>query len=91
MNPENDPDLRINVPGGARAEDEPDIEGYDDTQRAEIAEVEGGGQFDGTLLTDMAPDLGERDLEEGDIEDDADESPIILDTDAEFTGEDTSI
>jgi hypothetical protein len=66
---------------GAHAEDEPDLEGYDDTQRAEIAETEGGGQYDGTLMTDMTPDRGGRDLEDGDIEDDADERPIILDTD----------
>jgi len=81
MNPEDDPDLRIDVPGGTRPEDEPDIEGYDETQRAEIAEVEGGGQYDGTLLTDMEPDLGGRDLEDGDVEDDADEVDVILDTD----------
>ncbi len=79
--PENDPDLRIDVPGGAHAEDEPDLEGYDDSQRAEIAETEGGGHYDGTLMTDMAPDMGERDLEDGDVEDDADDRPVIIDTD----------
>lgn len=77
-----DPDGRIDVPGGARAEDEPDIEGYDETQRAEIAEVEGGGQYDGTLLTDMDPDLGGADLEDDDVEDDADDLDNVLDTDA---------
>ena len=76
------PDLQINVPGGARAEDEPDLEGYDDSQRAEIAEVEGGGPGDGTLITDMAPDLGGTDIEDDDIEDDADELDAIIDTDA---------
>jgi len=91
MMDENDPDLRIDVPGGAHAEDEPDIEGYDEAQRAEIAEVEGGGQYDGTLLTDMAPDLGGPDIDEDEVENDEDERPIILDTDATFSGEDTSI
>lgn len=53
-------------PGRARshhAEDEPDRDGYDDSQRAEIAEIEGEGPTDGIILTDMTPDLGE-DLEE---------------------------
>ncbi len=77
-----DPGLRIDVPGGARAEDEPDIHGYDEAQRAEVAEVEGGGQYDGTLLTDMAPDFGGPDLEDDDVKDDGDDRPIILDTDA---------
>jgi hypothetical protein len=77
-----DLDGRIDVPGGARAEDEPDIEGYDETQRAEIAEVEGGGQYDGTLLTDMDPDMGGADLEDGDVEDEADDLDNVLDTDA---------
>jgi DNA-directed RNA polymerase subunit delta len=69
---ETDPDLHINVPGGARAEDEPDAEGYDDAQRAEIAETEGRGQSDGTIMTDMEPDLGEADIDEDEIADDAD-------------------
>jgi len=68
-------------PKGAHAEDEPDIEGYDDSQRAELIEVEGGGPSDGTVLTDMAPDRGGPDPEEDDIEDDADALSAILDTD----------
>jgi hypothetical protein len=81
--PMNEPlDGRIDVPGGARPEDEPDLEGYDESQRAEVAEVEGGGQYDGTLLTDMAPDLGGSDLEDDDVEDDADDLDNVLDTDA---------
>ena len=76
-----DPDLRIDVPGGAHAEDEPDTEGYDDTQRAEIAETEGGGPSDGTLITDLDPDLGGNDIDDDEIEDDADELDIIVDTD----------
>ena len=69
-------------PRGAHAEDEPDLEGYDDAQRAEIAEVEGGGQYDGTMMTDMAPDMGGTDIDEDEIEDNADDPDVILDTDA---------
>ena len=78
---ENDPDLHIDVPGGAHAEDEPDTEGYDDSQRAEIAETEGGGQSDGTLITDMNPDLGGNDIDEEEIEDGADDLATIIDSD----------
>ena len=81
---ETDPDLHIIVPGGAHAEDEPDLEGYDDSQRAEIAEIEGGGPDDGTLITDMAPDLGGADIDDDEIEDDADDLDTIIDTDTRF-------
>lgn len=62
--------------GGNRnhAEDEPDLEGYDEAQRAEIAEVEGGGPNDGNLITDLDPDLG-GDIDADEIEDDEDELP----------------
>ena len=62
---EDDPDLRIDVPGGAHAEDEPDTNGYDEAQRAEIAEFEGGGQSNGDILIDMAPDLGTSEEDDG--------------------------
>ncbi len=62
---EDDPDLRIDVPGGAHAEDEPDTDGYDEAQRAEIAEFEGGGQSNGDILIDMAPDLGTSEEDDG--------------------------
>jgi len=39
----------------------------------------------------MAPDLGGPDIDEDEVEDDEDERPIILDTDATFSDEDTSI
>ena len=35
------------------------MEGLDDSQRAEVHEYEGGGPSDGDLLTDMARDRGE--------------------------------
>ncbi len=59
---------------GRRAEDEPDLDGYDEAQRAEIAEVEGGGPTDGIVMTDMNPDLG-GDIDDDEIEDDEDELP----------------
>ena len=62
---EDDPDLRIDVPGGAHAEDEPDTDGYDEAQRAEIAEFEGGGQSNGDILIDLAPDLGTSEEDDG--------------------------
>jgi hypothetical protein len=36
-----------------------DLEGLDDSQRAEVHEYEGGGPSDGDVLTDMARDRGE--------------------------------
>lgn len=64
-----------------RAEDEPDLEGYDDSQRAEIAEVEGDGPTDGIVMTDMLPDLGQN-LDDDEIEDDEDVANDIIDTDS---------
>ena len=36
-----------------------DLEGLDESQRAEVHEYEGGGPTDGLVLTDMARDRGE--------------------------------
>ncbi|NNM78175.1 DNA primase [Sphingomonas sp. ID1715] len=36
-----------------------DLEGLDESQRAELHEYEGGGPSDGLVLTDMARDRGE--------------------------------
>lgn len=36
-----------------------DLDGYDESQRAEIHEYEGGGPTDGLLQTDMTRDRGE--------------------------------
>lgn len=78
------PYVEVNHPDpsaqGNRAEDEPDQDGYDDTQRAEIALVEGDGQNDGIVMTDIQPDLGE-DLDEDEIEDGADIPDDVIDTD----------
>ncbi len=66
--------------GGHRAEDEPNLEGYDETQRAEIVEVEGDGPNDGIVMIDLQPDFG-GDLDEQEIENDEDMSDDVIDTD----------
>ena len=48
-----------------------DEEGYDESQRAEILEVTSDGPSDGTLLTDIEPDLG----------DDEDEDDLLMEDD----------
>ena len=79
-----EPYVEINRPAPTaqdnRAEDEPDLDGYDDAQRAEIALVEGDGPNDGIVMTDMQPDLGE-DLDEDEIENGADSPDDVIDTD----------
>ena len=67
-------------------EDLGDKEGYDEAQRAEIAEAEGRGPTDGTIQTDISPDLGGPDPDEDEIEDEEDELEIIEDTDEPFRG-----
>ena len=47
------------VHGTGTGDDGFDEEGYDESQRAEIMEVERDGPSDGVILTDMSPDLGE--------------------------------
>jgi hypothetical protein len=68
---------------GQHAEDEPDLDGYDDAQRAEIVEAEGRGPTDGNIMTDMLPDLG-GDIDEEEIEDSADIPDDVIDTDGGF-------
>jgi hypothetical protein len=68
---------------GHRAEDEPDIDGYDDAQRAEIAEVEGTGPTDGVVMTDMLPDFG-GDLDDDEVGEDADISDDAVEPDGGF-------
>ncbi|WP_315762552.1 DNA primase [Sphingomonas sp. Y38-1Y] len=41
-----------------------DEDGYDESQRAEILEATRDGPSDGTILTDVAPDLGDDDEED---------------------------
>ena len=60
------------VPGLGTGDDGFDEEGYDESQRAEILEVTRDGPTDGTLITDLKPDLGD-DPDDDDIEMDSDE------------------
>lgn len=64
---------------GHRPADSSNRDDYDEAQRAEIAEYEGGGRSDGTILTDMDADLGE-DIDSGDVEDNEDGLTTIIDT-----------
>lgn len=55
-------------PGMGSGDDTFDDEGYDESQRAEILEATRDGPTDGTILTDLDPDLGEDDLEDEPID-----------------------
>lgn len=55
------------VPGQGSGDDGYDEEGYDESQRAEILEATRDGPTDGTILTDLDPDLGDE-AEEDDVE-----------------------
>lgn len=54
----------LRQPGMGSGDDTFDEEGYDESQRAEILEATRDGPTDGTILTDLDPDLGEDDLED---------------------------
>ena len=56
---------------------EEDLDGLDETQRAEVHEYEGGGPTDGVILTDMSRDRGE-----DYVEDDQDGEMVNLPLDA---------
>jgi hypothetical protein len=60
------------VPGQGSGDDGYDEEGYDESQRAEILEATRDGPTDGTILTDLDPDLGDE-PEDGDVEMSADD------------------
>ncbi len=56
------------VPGEGTGDDGFEEEGYDESQRAEILEVTRDGPSDGTILTDLAPDIGDDDEDEDDLD-----------------------
>ena len=56
---------------------EEDLDGLDESQRAEVHEYEGGGPTDGVILTDMSRDRGE-----DYVEDDQDGEMVNLPLDA---------
>ena len=70
------------VPGQGPIDDGYDEDGYDESQRAEILEVTREGPSDGTILTDLAPDLGEEPDEDG-----SDELTMVDDELGEEDGE----
>ena len=61
------------VPGEGTGDDGYDEEVYDESQRAEILEVTRDGPTDGTILTDLSPDVGDDEDDDDDIEMDSDE------------------
>jgi hypothetical protein len=80
------------VPGRGPGDDGFDEEGYDESQRAEILEATTDGPSDGTILTDIAPDLGDDDDDDeddlkmvddeiGEEDDDADQDESEIDED----------
>lgn len=63
-----------------------DEDGFDESQRAEILEATRNGPGDGTVMTDIAPDLGEMTDDEGDEADDIEmASTTVGDTDRSVT------
>ena len=78
------------VPGQGSGDDGYDEEGYDESQRAEILEATSYGPTDGTILTDLDPDLGDEPEEDdaemadddvGEEDDDADMAESDIDED----------
>ena len=68
------------VPGHGSGDDGYDEDGYDESQRAEILEATRNGPGDGTIQTDLDPDI-----EDDDDEDELDDLEM---TDDEITDED---
>lgn len=66
------------IPGEGTGDDSFDEEGYDESQRAEILEATRDGPTDGTILTDLEPDIAE-------LGDDEDEDDLTMESDE--TGE----
>jgi DNA-directed RNA polymerase subunit delta len=71
------------VPSHGSGDDGYDEDGFDESQRAEILEATRNGPSDGTVMTDLAPDLGEMTDDEGAGADEIDmDSMTVGDTDA---------
>jgi len=78
------------VSGQTPGDDGFDEEGYDESQRAEILEATRDGPSDGTILTDLDPDLGDEpdkddvemsDADVGEEDEDADMDEDDIDED----------
>lgn len=70
------------ISGHGTGDDGFDEEGYDESQRAEILEFEREGPTDGTIVTDLDPDLGEEEdaLDEDDEIDGVEEADLATST-----------
>jgi hypothetical protein len=72
---------------GLGSGDSYDEEGYDESQRAEILEVTSDGPSDGTLLTDIEPDLGQDEdeddllMEDDELGSEDDDDDVVVDPD----------
>ena len=75
------------VNGQGTGDDGYDEDGYDESQRAEILEATRDGPSDGTILTDLEPDLGMSDDEDEDELDMADDELAQEDEDVTTTGQ----
>ena len=67
------------IPGRGTGDDGYDEDGYDESQRAEILEATVGGPSNGTLLTDLDPDMGA----DVDVDDEEDEILMVADETAD--------
>lgn len=74
------------VIGQGTGDDGYDEEGYDESQRAEILEATRDGPTDGTILTDLEPDLGMSDEADEDELDMVDDELAEEDDDTTVTG-----
>ncbi len=74
------------VNGQGTGDDGYDEDGYDESQRAEILEATRDGPSDGTILTDLEPDLGMSDDEDEDELDMADDEVAEDDDDVTAIG-----
>ena len=61
----------MHMSGDGTGDDGYDEDGYDESQRAEILEATRDGPSDGTILTDLTPDV-DADLDEDEEEDELD-------------------
>lgn len=75
------------VNGHGTGDDGYDEDGYDESQRAEILEATRDGPSDGTILTDLEPDLGASDDEDEDELDMVDDELAEEDEDVTITGQ----
>jgi DNA-directed RNA polymerase subunit delta len=80
------------VHGRGSGDDGYDEEGFDESQRAEILEATRSGPGDGTVMTNLDPDLGEMRDDDGASEDEIEMSAdTIGDTDASVSMDDDDI